>query len=83
MHGWEEIAEQLSGHAARQEWGEMGALISDAILRTFAVVADPVNLPAALIERYGKIADHLALYTPFVPGERDDFWRRLITELKA
>jgi hypothetical protein len=24
------------------------------------------------------LADRLALYLPFVPGERDDFWRRLV-----
>ena len=32
LHGWEAIAEQLSGHATRDEWGEMSALISDEML---------------------------------------------------
>ena len=81
-HGWEGIAEELSGHAARQEWGEMGSLINDEILNTFAVVADAKDLPAALKKRYVGLADRLTLYTPFVPGERDEFWRTLISKVK-
>jgi len=79
LHGWEEIAETLSGHAVRKEWGEMGGLISDEILDAFAVVADPAELPGALKARYTGLANRLTLYTPFIPGEREGFWRRLIT----
>ncbi|MBE9525159.1 MAG: LLM class F420-dependent oxidoreductase, partial [Chloroflexi bacterium] len=38
---------------------------------------------AALLERYQGIADRLNLYIPFIPGERDDFWRKLLKEIKA
>jgi probable F420-dependent oxidoreductase len=81
LHGWEEIAKRLSKHAARQEWGEMGDLVSDEILATFAVVAKPEELSTALKTRYQGLADRLTLYIPFTPGERDDFWQRLLTEL--
>jgi probable F420-dependent oxidoreductase len=80
LHGWEEIAERLSKHAARQEWGEMGELIDDEILATFAVVTAPKALTAALMERYQPLADRLTLYIPFTPGERDAFWRRLLSD---
>ena len=83
LHGWEGIAEQLSKFALRQDWGEMGALIDDEILATFTVLAPPDELGAALKERYQKLADHLTLYLPFTPGERDDFWRNLIAEIKS
>jgi probable F420-dependent oxidoreductase len=83
LHGWEEIAERLSKLALRQDWGEMGALIDDKILATFAVLAPPPELGAALKERYQDLADHLTLYLPFTPGERDDFWRNIITEIRA
>lgn len=83
LHGWDEIAERLSKHAARQEWGEMGELIDDNILATFAVVAAPQDLAAALKERYQGLADHLTLYIPFTPGERDEFWRKLLADLRA
>ena len=82
LHGWDSVAEQLSGLAAHGEWGEMAALIDDEMLATFAVVGTPASLATALSERYQGIADRLALYMPFVPGERDAFWRALL-ELEA
>jgi len=78
LHGLEDVAEQLSVHAAKGEWGEMFGLITDDILSTFCVVSDEAGLPAALKERYEGLADRLSLYTPFVPGERDVFWKRLV-----
>jgi probable F420-dependent oxidoreductase len=77
-HGWEEIAEALSGHASRGKWEQMPELISEEILRTFAVVADPGEVSVALRERYEGLADRLNLYIPFRPGERDDFWRGVV-----
>lgn len=83
LHGWDEVAERLSAHASRGEWGEMFPLISDEILRTFAVVAAPEDVPHALRERYEGLADRLTLYIPFTPGERDEFWKHVIETLKT
>jgi probable F420-dependent oxidoreductase len=83
LHGWGDVAEQLSGLAARKEWGAMGALVDRQMLETFAVVADPVDIPAALLERYHGLADRVTLYTPFTPGEQDEFWKNLISILKS
>jgi probable F420-dependent oxidoreductase len=82
-HGWGEIAERLSRYAARRQWGEMGSLIDDQILNEFAVVADPIDVPEALLERYHSLADRLTLYIPFSPGERDGFWEHLISSIKS
>jgi hypothetical protein len=78
LHGWEQVAELLSRHASRGEWGEMPALIDDGMLATFAVVAPVEELGAALAERYTGLADRLMVYIPFNPGERDDLWRALL-----
>jgi probable F420-dependent oxidoreductase len=78
LHGWEHVAEKLSAHAARSEWGEMFGLVTDEILETFCLVTDLELLPAKLKERYGGIADRLTLYTHFIPGEKDDFWKKLV-----
>ena len=79
LHGWENIAEQLSGLAAHGKWGEMPALIDDDMLATFAVLAEaPEDLAAALQARYIGLVDRLSVYLPFVPGERDGFWRSLL-----
>jgi probable F420-dependent oxidoreductase len=78
LHGWDGTAERLSALAAQGEWGQMPALIDPAMLATFAVVAGEKDLPAALLDRYTGLADRLGLYLPFVPGERDTFWRSLL-----
>jgi len=78
LHGWEDVAEKLSAHAAKGEWGEMFSLVTDEILETFCLVTDQESLPAKMKERYQGIADRLTLYTPFMPGEKDDFWKNLV-----
>ncbi|HLO32431.1 MAG TPA: TIGR03617 family F420-dependent LLM class oxidoreductase [Anaerolineales bacterium] len=78
LHGWGEVAEKLSAHAARGEWTEMPMLISDEILSEFCLVTEEGKLADELKKRYEGIADRLTLYTPFVPGERDAWWKVLI-----
>jgi probable F420-dependent oxidoreductase len=78
LHGWEDVAEQLSSLASRRLWAEMPALISDQMLEVFVTLASPPDLPAALKERYQGLADRLALYIPFIPGERDRYWETFL-----
>jgi probable F420-dependent oxidoreductase len=78
LHGWETVAAELSKLAARGHWSEMPALITDEILETFAVSGTPQTLPGALSQRYEGRIDRLALYLPFIPGQRDDFWQALL-----
>jgi probable F420-dependent oxidoreductase len=82
QHGWEEVGERLSALAGRGRWSEMPGLISDEMLGAFATVAEPGDLPAALIARYGGLVDRLTLYIPFNPGERDVFWRSMLEEMR-
>ncbi len=77
LHGWEDVAEKLSSLAARKEWGEMFGLVTDEILETFCLVTEAESLPEKLKERYDGIADRLTLYTPFTPGEKDEFWQEM------
>jgi len=78
LHGWEDIAMQLSSLAARGAWADMAGLISNEMLGEFAVIASPADLPAALLERYQGVVDRLGLYIPFIPGERDELWKHLL-----
>ena len=77
LHGWSTVAEKLSAHAARGEWSEMPMLISDEILKEFCLVTDEDTFADELKRRYKGIADRLALYTAFVPGEKDEWWAKL------
>jgi alkanesulfonate monooxygenase SsuD/methylene tetrahydromethanopterin reductase-like flavin-dependent oxidoreductase (luciferase family) len=77
LHGWAGVAEKLSAHAARGEWAEMPVLITDDMLSEFCLVTEDDKLADELRKRYDGIADRLTLYTPFVPGEKDAWWKTL------
>jgi probable F420-dependent oxidoreductase len=77
LHAWGREAEALSEKARHGAWHEMGRIISDEMLETFAVVAPWGQLAESLGRRYSGIAQRLALDFPYQPGERDPFWRDL------
>lgn len=83
LHGWGETAEQLQGMARRGEWDTMGERITQEMLEAFAVVCEPDELGPALLERYQGLVDRLALYLPYVPGQRDPVWSSLVRSLRG
>jgi probable F420-dependent oxidoreductase len=83
LHGWSGVAEQLSAHAAKGEWAEMPMLLTDEMLGEFCLVTEEDKLADELKKRYEGIADRLTLYTPFVPGEKDEWWKRLAGEFNS
>ncbi|HZF59233.1 MAG TPA: TIGR03617 family F420-dependent LLM class oxidoreductase [Rubrobacter sp.] len=82
-HGWQEVGERLGTLAREKKWREMPALVTDEMLAAFAVEAAPDELGPALKERYEGLIDRVALYLPFVPGERDGFWRTVVDSAHA
>jgi probable F420-dependent oxidoreductase len=78
LHGWGTVAEKLSAHAARGEWAKMPMLITDEMLNEFCLMTHEAGFGQALKDRYKGIADRLTIYHPFVPGERDERWKKLI-----
>jgi len=83
LHGWGETAEKLSGFASKGEWHEMPMLITDEMLSEFCLMTTQENLAEDLKKRYNGIADRLTLYTPFVPGEKDAWWKNLAGAFNA
>ena len=80
-HGWLEVGEKLSLLAARGQWAEMPALVNDSMLAEFCTQASsPAELAATLKTRYTGLADRLALYIPYIPGEKDAFWNEVAGE---
>jgi probable F420-dependent oxidoreductase len=77
-HGWEDVGERLGKLARDRRWDEMPDLVTDEMLDAFTVETAPDEVGAALRERYEGLIDRVTLYTPFVPGERGDFWRRVV-----
>jgi probable F420-dependent oxidoreductase len=76
LHGWGELQGELNTRSKRGEWTEMGELITDDILETFAVVAAPEDIPARLLERYGDLVDRLSFYAPYQSDP--DRWKRIL-----
>jgi probable F420-dependent oxidoreductase len=58
LHGWEDLLPPLNRLSKQGEWQEMGELISDEILETFAVVCeDPAQIAPRFAQRYGDLID--------------------------
>jgi probable F420-dependent oxidoreductase len=68
VHGWGEIGDELNTMSKRGLWVEMGDLITDEILDTFAVVAAPEDVAPTLRARYGPLVDRISFYTPYPLG---------------
>src|SRR5919112_4493854 len=82
-HGWEEVGERLGTMAREKKWREMPALITDEMLAAFTIEAAPDEIGPALRERYEGLIDRVALYLPFAPGDRDEFWRTVVQAARA
>ena len=58
LHGWEDLQPTLNRLSKQGKWQEMGELISDEILETFAVVCeDPRQIAPQFAQRYGDLID--------------------------
>jgi probable F420-dependent oxidoreductase len=66
-HGWEDLTPRLHRKSVEGDWAGMAALITDEMLRVFAVEAPLDALRAAIDERYGGLLDRIA---PYVALER-------------
>lgn len=81
-HGWEDVGMRLSSLAREKKWKEMPALVTDEMLSAFAIEAAPDEIGNVLKERYEGLVDRISLYVPFVPAERDDFWRTIVEGMR-
>jgi probable F420-dependent oxidoreductase len=68
LHGWGELGDELNRLSKRGEWVQMGDLVDDDVLRTFAVVAEPADVARRVKERYGGLVDRIVFNAPV----RDD-----------
>jgi probable F420-dependent oxidoreductase len=81
LHGWEGLQGDLNKMSKEGRWKEMGELITDDILHTFAVVAEPEHLAAGLQDRYGDIVQRISFYAPYASDP--ERWRSVMEQLHA
>ena len=58
LHGWGELQTEANRLTREGRWQDMGELICDDILDTFAVVSERIDdVPSLLFQRYGGLVD--------------------------
>ncbi|MDQ1435695.1 MAG: hypothetical protein QOF59_2511 [Actinomycetota bacterium] len=80
LHGWGDLQTELNGLSKQGKWVEMGELIDDEVLNTFAVVAGPEGVGEELKRRYGGVVDRCSFYAPYKADPQQ--WTSVIEDLK-
>jgi len=61
LHGWTDVGEELHELSKEQQWGEMAELVTDEMVSTFAIEAEPDELLDEALDVYGDVADRIVL----------------------
>jgi probable F420-dependent oxidoreductase len=81
LHGWGDLQDELNRLSKEGRWAEMGDLIDDDMLETFAVVAPLDTVAAAMKERWADVLHRVSFYVPY--NADDNQWDEVIAALKA
>ena len=80
-HGWGGMQDELNSLSKLGKWAEMGELITDEVLNTFAVVAEPEGVAPELQRRYGDVISRISFYAPYKSDP--ERWAGVIAALTA
>jgi len=80
-HGWGGLQDELNVMSKAGKWVEMGELIDDDMLSTFAVVSEPAGIAQEINARYGDVVDRLSFYAPYKTDP--DTWLPVLEALQA
>ncbi|MGE3686804.1 MAG: LLM class F420-dependent oxidoreductase [Acidimicrobiia bacterium] len=81
LHGWGGLQDTLNTLSKQGKWVEMGELIDDEVLNTFAVVGEPERIAPELHRRYGDVIQRISFYAPYASDP--ERWRKVLDEVKA
>lgn len=81
IHGWGGLQDELNTLSKQGKWVEMGDLIDDEILNTFAVVGEPESVAPELHTRYGDVISRISFYAPYKSDPSR--WSKVIEALKS
>jgi probable F420-dependent oxidoreductase len=82
-HGWQDLTPRLHRKSVEGDWAGMAALITDEMLRVFAVEAPLDGLRAALDERYAGLLDRIAPYVALDRRTSSEELRRFAAALRV
>jgi probable F420-dependent oxidoreductase len=81
LHGWGDLQSELNRLSKQGEWAAMGELVTDDVLETFAVVAEPEDVPDRMLARYGDVIDRISFYAPYKSDP--DRWSKVLDGFRA
>ncbi len=81
LHGWGGLQDELNALSKQGKWVEMGTLIDDEVLNTFAVVGAPEEIAPELGRRYADVVSRVSFYTPYASDP--DRWRTVLADISA
>jgi len=80
VHGWGDLQVELNGLSKQGLWADMAELITDEMLNTMGVMAEPSEIVAEMKTRYGDFTDRTSGSFGFV---KDDARREMVAALRA
>ena len=80
-HGWGELQTDLNAMSKQGKWQEMGDLITDDMVETFAVVGEPEEIPKLVLARYGDVLDRVNFYAPYKSDP--ERWSKILAGFKV
>ncbi len=81
IHGWGGLQDELNAMSKQGRWEEMGDLVDEEILNTFAVVGEPESVAPELHQRFGDCVQRVSFYTPYAADP--ERWRKVMTDIKG
>ncbi len=82
LHGWGEVASQLTSLSRVGDWAGMAALVTEEMLEVFAITSSWGDLPGLLRQRYDGLFHRLNLYIPYRVQDPPERWRDLAAALR-
>ncbi|MSV93610.1 MAG: TIGR03617 family F420-dependent LLM class oxidoreductase, partial [Actinobacteria bacterium] len=81
LHGWGDLQDRLNSLSKQGQWDEMGTLITDEVLNTFAVVGEPERIAPELTRRYGDVIQRISFYAPYKSDP--ERWSKVMADLQS
>ncbi len=80
VHGWGDLQPKLNRLSKQGNWDDMPNLVTDEMVQTFAVVAEPEDVVSSIKARFGDLIDRTGADFEFVDADQ---CKRMIAELRA
>ena len=80
VHGWGDMQAELNKMSKQGQWAEMAELVSDEMIETFSVMAEPESVVPEIKKRFGDVVDRTGGGFTFVDTEQR---LAMVRELRA